>query len=306
VTGAAAVVVVGLSLCLDEEWAVDRLEPGGVFGGIAPVARAGGKAANVARVLMKLGVRARLLGAAGGDTGRRIRALLRAERIAADLVAARGESRRCILVVERERPRQTVLNGIAPPIPRRGIDELLRLARRALRSGASALVIAGSLPKDAAASAYPRFLALAREAGVPSLLDSSGLGLESGLSGPARPSIIKVNRREIAAFVSGGRVPRREPTLAGTIRMARWAREKTGVPEVVVTGGAREVVAVSASGATVLRPPKVPVRSAVGAGDAFAAGLVARPRAPLEERLALAIGAAADWCRGGSFSSSGS
>lgn len=291
------VLVVGLSPCLDEEWTVGRLEPGGVHGGIAPVARAGGKAANVARTLARLGVESRLFGAVGGATGRAIASLLESDGVRADLVPARGESRRCVLVVERERRRQTVFNGVAPEVPRASLARLFERLERALRRGAEGLVVTGSLPRSAPRGLYARMVALAASAGVPSLLDSSGDGLLSGLSGRVPPRTLKVNRRELARLATG-REPRSEPSTAATVRAARRVRNAFGVAEAVITGGAGPVVAIDDAATFTVRPPRVRVRSAVGAGDAFAAGLMAAPAEPLRERVARALAAAAAHCEG--------
>jgi sugar/nucleoside kinase (ribokinase family) len=47
-----------------------------------------------------------------------------------------------------------------------------------------------------------------------------------------------------------------------------------------------------------VRPPRVRVRSAVGAGDAFAAALLASAGRPLRDRVALAVRVAAAHCAG--------
>ncbi|MBI1854185.1 MAG: hypothetical protein HYR85_27930 [Planctomycetes bacterium] len=291
-------LVVSLSPCLDEVYVLDALRPGAVLAGMDPIVHAGGKGSNVARALRSLGCSVTLLGAFGGATGERIAGELKRERIDTVFVPADGESRRCVILVERRYRRQTVLNGTAPPIPPRSLDRLCGRLSRALDAGAAAVVLTGSLPRDCPREVYAKIASLAARAGVPLLLDSSGAGLNAGLAGRSVPSILKVNRRELRSLAAGGSAARgREPSLAETMRAAQRTRRRFGVREVVVTGGVADVVAITGGNRRlVARPPRVRCVNAVGSGDAFAAGFVADVAAPLEHRLARAIAAGAANC----------
>jgi tagatose 6-phosphate kinase len=291
------IAIVNLSLCLDEVFVVDTLVPGSVYGGMDPVAYAGGKGPNVARALASLGVRSRLFGSAGGETGRRIAAALERDRIRADLVPASGESRRCLILVERRRARQTVLNGTAPSISTRSLERLLARLDKALASGARGLVLTGSLPRGCPHAFYSQVLERARRAGVPSLLDSSSDGLRAGLSGRVRPAVLKINRRELRALLRGGEPSRgAEPSLESTIAAVERARRRFRLNEVVVTGGAGEVVACYPGARLVAHPPRVRCLNAVGSGDAFAGGYMVSVGGPFPERLALAVAAGTASC----------
>jgi tagatose 6-phosphate kinase len=285
-------LVVSLSPCLDEVFVVDELRAGSVLAGIDPVAHAGGKGSNVARGLRSLGKPVTLFTALGGATGERIAALLARDRIDTVAVPAAGDSRRCVIVVERRCGRQTVLNGSAPPVPARSIARLLGRLERALAGRPRAVVLTGSLPRECPADVSARIVAMAIRAGVPLLVDSSGAGLRAALAGAQPPPILKVNRRELRSLFDARPADAgREPSLRATLGAARRTRERFGVGEVVVTGGSEEAVAVASGECLVARPPRVRPLNAVGSGDAFAAGFVAAPGAPLVERLSLALAA---------------
>ncbi len=297
------ILVVNLSLCVDEVFVLDVLKPGSVYAGMDPVVYAGGKGPNVARALVSLGVPVRLFGAAGGEAGRRLACALAADGIPADLVPSAAESRQCVILVERLRRRETVLNGTAPRVKRRDLETLLARINAALERGARGLILTGSLPRDCPGAFYARILASAARAGIRALVDSSGEGLLAALSGRARHTTLKVNRRELRWLLarSEGRTARAGPEPQGfrsldeTLRAADRARVRFGLDEVVITGGSAEVVAIGER-RWVARPPRVKSVNAVGSGDALAAGLKAATGEPLAARLALGIAAGANNC----------
>ncbi|BDH55252.1 hypothetical protein MTP03_01910 [Tsukamurella sp. PLM1] len=167
----------------------------------------------------------------------------------------------------------------------------------AAADGASWLALCGSLPPGLPDDWYARLAA--RLAGGPRIaVDTSG----AALAGAAVPgvSLLKPNGEELAelAGVDGSDFETRAE--AGDLAPVRAAAESlhraTGAT-VLVTLGAAGALLVTPDGAWHAVPPRVTVRSTVGAGDSALAGyLIAHERgASAPERLALAVayGAAA-------------
>ena len=99
------------------------------------------------------------------------------------------------------------------------------------------------------------------------LLDTSGAPLRAAL--PHAPDILKPNAEELAELFG-----RRLGPLAA-VRAAAESLLDRGVRRVAVSMGADGGLFVERRHALLARPPRVEVRSTVGAGDAMVAGMVA-------------------------------
>lgn len=60
------------------------------------------------------------------------------------------------------------------------------------------MTLSGSLPPDVPTTFYADLIAMAQEAGVPALLDSSGQPLQRAVA--ARPYLVKPNRKEFTTL----------------------------------------------------------------------------------------------------------
>lgn len=275
------VTAVSLNTALDRTLRVERLRPGAVHVAAAECLGAGGKAVNVARALLALGVEARIVGLAGGAVGRSVRALARGEGLPARWFPTDGATRVCTIVVDPENG-ATVLNGRGPVVAPLAVISLeAYLFRRAARGDAIALT--GSLPPGLPVDLYARWGDRCRALGAALVaLDAHGAVLAAGLR--SVPDVVKVNREEFARTAPG-------ESLAGRAR----ALLRSGVGLVVVTQGEDGAVAFAPDGAWRVPAARVAAVNPTGSGDVFLAGLLAG-RAhglPLSEALALAAAAAA-------------
>ncbi len=265
-----SILIASLNSAVERLLAVPAHRPGTVHRLTHSETLAGGKGVNVARALTQLaadppaaaGPRSDplLFGYAGDATGRLFTELLAAEGLAASLVPTVGATRVCEVLVDLSDPAgATVYNAAGPTVTateRARLDE--EFAR--LLGTAEALVCTGSTPPGVPADQYARWIGQARERGVPTVLDAHGDALRAGAAAP--PDVIKVNLDELSDAADG------DPLSTARAWLARGARC------VIVTDGARPAHALTADAEYEVRAPTVAVRSAVGSGDAFCAGLV--------------------------------
>lgn len=276
-------LTVTLNLALDVTYEVPRVEWHGANRVAAVHARAGGKGVNVARVLRALGHDAVVCGFVGGPDGAAASCELRRSGLRDALVAIAGETRRTVVVVDRECGAAT---GFWEPGPEVAEGEWRRFldVYDGLLGQSEVVVLAGSLPSGLPADAYATLSRRARERGVPAVLDADDEALRRGLRG--RPAVVKPNAEELARAVPGA-------DIVGAAAALRQA----GAEAVVASAGCDGLVAVTPDGRWRARPPEAVTGNATGAGDAavaaLAAGLVARRSWP--ERLidAVAVSAAA-------------
>jgi 1-phosphofructokinase len=268
--GGVEVATVTLNPAIDRTITVAGLRAGAVNRAEVVGERAGGKGVNVAAALAEQGHGVVALGFLGRENAEVFEAFFAAHGVEDACVRVAGATRVGLKIVDPARGETTDLNfpGLAPTAGEMGaLGEKLDGVR------AEWCVLAGSLPPGVAVDFYARACRRLRARGVRVALDTSGealaAALGAGVDGRARPDLIKPNVHELAALIG------RE--LADEVGVIAAAREivASGVGLVAVSRGAEGAVFVTESEVVVARPPRVEVRSTVGAGDAMVAGLVA-------------------------------
>ncbi len=286
------IVVVCLNAALDITHHVPKVDWAGVNRPTSVHARPGGKGTNVARALQSFGLRILLMGFTGGTTGGAVAAELRRLAVPTAFTPTAGETRRTFTVVDGD-GRAALFNEPGPEVSAAEFARF-RLAFGKAVAGASAVVLSGSLPRGLPPTAYAELIALATEAGAPTVLDTSGDALGAGVA--AGPAIVKPNLDELRALTG-------RPLSTGdggidwaAVREAAAGLRAAGAGAVVVSLGADGLLAVTGDGCWHARPGAVVRGNATGAGDAVTAALahglvVGRP---WEDRLrhAVAFGAA--------------
>lgn len=279
------IVTVTPNPSLDRTLEVADLDRGAVVRAQTVRVDPGGKGINVSLALVATGHASRAVMPLGGHEGEQLGEAVRATGIAVTSVPIAEPVRMNISLVE---PDGTVTKVNAPG-PRLTPAQAKALIMAAVDTvdGAAWIAGCGSLPPGVPDSFYAELVAEARGAGVRVAVDSSGPPLAAAAA--AAPDLIKPNVHELAEL-SG----RRLRTLGDVLAAASELREQ-GVGTVVVSLGADGAVLASPAGAWHATTPPVHVRSAVGAGDALVAGLLAAggdgPDA-LRTGVAYAVGAA--------------
>jgi tagatose 6-phosphate kinase len=267
------ILAVVLNPALDLTYELAKpLRVGGTNRVAAVYARPGGKALNVARVLTRLGRTVTVIGPCGGATGRRVAAAAAEHGVDARWMAITGETRRTVAIWDRHGKQVTMLNEPGPTLAAAEWQSLL---------GA---VEAAALPPGVPDDAYATLTRLGSARGALTFVDTDGPGLLPAVA--AQPSLVKLNREELAAL-----------THTDDMRAGAMMLRDHGAEAVVASDGSRGLLGVTPTGAWWARPPVVERGNPTGAGDAALAGLVTgsldgRPW-PDRLRQAAAWGAAA-------------
>jgi tagatose 6-phosphate kinase len=275
-----------------------------------------GKNNNAARVLTTLGEDAIATGFLGGDTGQAIRRDLDAAGVRHDYVEVDSPTRLCVTVIDRASSHATELVQEAGPVTPAEVEALLEKLKalvgqaflpatgrgtpRPVRPGEYAqpwqrgmsappiLLLSGSLAPGVPVDFYRRCVEIASAAGWLSIVDAAGEPLTRSLA--AKPFLVKPNRSELARTV--GRPVETDDQLHAAIRELIGL----GPAWVVVTMGAAGAVVSDGESFVRWKSPTINPVSAIGSGDAFAAGLAAgivrEQSVPDAARLGIACGAA--------------
>lgn len=239
----------------------------------APRRRPGGQGVNVARAAAALGAEVLAVAPLGGPFGAELRRMLEAESLPLRTVPIAGETRVFVGIRERSEGRNLLLNPSGPELAAGELAALERAVVDALEDLELAgrapgwLACCGSVPPGADPGIYARLGVAARARGVRVVPDCDGEALR--LAAESGCDLLVPNRHE-AGRLLGSRIATIEDAAG-----AAAALLGLGPSMAIVTLGAAGAVAATRQGVWYAAAPKPPgAASAVGAGDAFLAGLM--------------------------------
>ncbi len=261
------VITVTLNPAIDRTLTIPHFAPGAVNRVESVRSTAGGKGVNVASALADYGCSVAVTGFLGRENSISFEELFERKQIEDHFILIAGETRVGIKVVDPSRQETTDINFPGPAIEEVQIAVLRRHLHQLSEIGNSWFVLAGSVPPGVPAGIYGELCQLLKERGQKVALDTSGEALRLGLK--AGPHLAKPNLQELETLTG-----RKLSSHAEIIDAARGLVE-SGVELVAVSMGADGAIFVTADEAVLARPPGIPVKSTVGAGDAMVAGIVA-------------------------------
>jgi tagatose 6-phosphate kinase len=264
----------------------DCVRPDGVNRAKEVADYASGKSLNVARVLHTLGKEPLAAGFVGGARGRMLCGDLDAAGIRHEFVTVRPETRQCITIIDQAAGTATELVEESAAVEESAWQELDRKLRWLLPQS-RLWIFSGTLPPAAPQDFYARWLPLARQIGATAILDTRGEPLKLALQ--HGNAIYKLNRDEFAETLGADLSDDR--TLVDMIR-----KQTPDAGKLIITLGKSGAIGSDGNNVWRVHSPMVKAVSAVGSGDAFAAGLGAAlsDGMPLQDalKLAAACGAA--------------
>ncbi len=259
------VVTVTLNPAIDQTLSVPGFAAGRVNRVAASRSHAGGKGVNVACVLADLGIGVVATGFLGEANPSLFETAFAGHGIADRFVRIAGSTRIGLKIVDEGTGETTDLNfpGLTPA-PEELAELFERIAELAAPGGW--FVLSGSVPAGAPAGVYAQMIDRIQERGGRAVLDTSGPPLREALA--SAPDAVKPNVEELAELAG------RPLASPAEVRAAAESLLERGVRLAVVSMGADGALFVDRDHALLARPPKVAVRSTVGAGDAMVGGLV--------------------------------
>ena len=221
----------------------------------------GGRGINASCVIHSFGGETVAVLVSGGDSGKRLEALLGGCGFKTAVVPIEKEIRTNLTITDRHG--LTVnLNEAGPAISKRELSGIERVVRQTLKH-ASWLMLAGSIPPGVPPSFYARLIAMAREKKVKTLLHADGGALREGIE--MRPTVVTPNQQEAERLLG-----RTLLTRTHYVDAAQQIRAM-GAESVVLSLGSRGAVGAFSTGLVEALAPRVDAISPIGAGDALSA-----------------------------------
>jgi 1-phosphofructokinase len=282
------IATISLNPAIDQTVTIPNFTAGAVNRVERQQSDAGGKGVNVASFLAHFGLPVAVTGLLGDGNTQPFTRLFTDKGIDDRFVRLPGYTRVNVKIVDPVQDRVTDINfpGLTPDAS--DLEELTA-AVDDLCGGTQWFVLSGSVPAGVPGDTYADLVRWLKARGKTVLLDASGPPFATAI--PCGPDIIKPNIDELQELVARPLGTEEEIVTAAREIIAR------GVGLVAVSMGPDGALFVEADAAVLAIPPKITVRSTVGAGDAMVAGIVTATLRGLDlagrARLATAFSVAA-------------
>ena len=224
----------------------------------------GGKGINVARILNQYGEKVTATGFLGGFPGKWIDSKLKEMGIDSDFIEVDGETRSSMNVVADNGFVTEILEP-GPQIAGEKLEEFCAHFSELVKN-ASMVVLSGSAAPGVPEDIYARLIREAREAGIETILDTSGELLREGIK--AAPAVVKPNRKELE-YLIGHRLRDK-----ADLKAAAGLLLDCGVKLVVVSLGDKGLLLMNREHCLYAKAPKVKADNTVGCGDSVVASFV--------------------------------
>jgi 1-phosphofructokinase len=247
---------------IDKTAEVTQVLPGGLNRLRNVCLDAGGKGINAGKMIKVLGGRSLCTGFVGGSTGRQLADMLKRLGLPHDFIEVEGTTRTNLKVVD-DNGGLTEFNEPGISVTDGEIDALLGKVSALAKPG-DVVVLSGSLPNNASADTYARFAGSL--AGRTVIADCDGDSFREVLK--AKPGVVKPNRFELLQYF-GLRPETADselPDLCGRLL-------EMGVGFVALSLGADGAMFFTREHIAKAKPPRITVRSTVGAGDSMVGAL---------------------------------
>ena len=260
------IATVTLNPAIDQTVRVEQFQPNTVNRGQEMRLDAGGKGVNVASFLADYGSDVAVTGFLGQENSEIFERLFANKGIEDKFIRIPGQARIGIKIVDEVHQQTTDINLPGPMPPAEALPQLLRTIDQ-LAVSCDWFVLAGAVPPGVSTMIYATLIDQIKAQGKLVVLDTSGEALRAGVL--ARPAIVKPNVDELQQLVGH--------PLADQAALEQAAVEllDAGMELVVVSMGERGALFVDHTTTLLAVPPRVTVKSTVGAGDALVAGLIA-------------------------------
>lgn len=286
-TQQAPILTVTLNPALDLSTAADDVRPDLKLRCDKPMVDPGGGGINVSRAIKIMGGRSTAMVALGGATGSRIAEMLKADGLSLVRLTAPGETRQSLAVTDRSTGGQYRFVLPGPEWHTTHVADMMSAITEAARAGGW-VVVSGSNPPGVAPG-FEQMLTVRLTGGRARLMvDTSGEALRA-LAGSSIPvDVLRMDSHEAEALAD-----RPLPLRSDSAGFAAGLVKDGAARAVIVARGADGSVIAGPDGAWHAEAARVPVVSAVGAGDSFVAGFVLAVARDWPVSEALALGAAA-------------
>lgn len=225
----------------------------------------GGGGINVARSIKKLGGTATALYLSGGNTGKMLTSLLKIENINTIEIQIKNSTRENFIAFDSSNNLQYRFGMPGPYVLEEELKKTLYTINKIKQL--DFLVVSGSMPEGILTSVFSILSNICKEKKSKLIIDTSGQALKVALVDGV--FMLKLNIQELGTLLGNDEI-----TLKDAPLLAKSILEKNHIEVVVISLGAHGALMITKTKSIHFLPPKVKVKSTVGAGDSMVGGII--------------------------------
>lgn len=259
------IITITFSPSIDKSAAVSALVPEKKMHCTAPKSEPGGGGINVARVLKMLGSNVLAVFPSGGYTGVHLNQLLQNEKVPFEAIPCKNETRESFAILDEASDKQYRFGMPGSALFENEWTACLKIIDN--QKNVDFIVASGSLPLGVPPDIYVRLSKIAKKCHAKFIVDTSGDALKNAVDEGVY--LLKPNLEELATLVGTANLKTEDIEAAAKELISR------NKCEIIVTSlGAKGAILITKGKTYHVKPPKVTVKSTVGAGDSMVAGIV--------------------------------
>ncbi len=260
------IVTFTLNPAIDKSSSVEHVKPESKLYCDKPRYEPGGGGINVSRAIKKLGGDSLLMYISGGLSGNKLDNLLAKENLHKKAIEITDSIRENLIIFEKSTSLQYRFGMPGPKLNNKEVKKILEVIKN-INPFPDYFVISGSLPKGVDSDIYAKMAKIIKDKGAEVIVDVSGEPLKEVIKEGV--FLIKPNMGEFQELIG------RELKEEAEIKKEAYQLIKKGCCQnVVISLGAGGALMVNRKNARFMRPPTVPIKSKVGAGDSMVGGIV--------------------------------
>ena len=225
----------------------------------------GGGGVNVARVIDRLGGDVTAIFPSGGYTGMFFNHLLENEKVPFVSIQSKNETKENFVILDQQTNKEYRFGMPSNKLFETEWNACLKAISS--HKNVTFIIVSGSLPSGIPLDIYAQLSKIAKTLNAKLIVDTSGESLKSAIQ--QEVYFLKPNIEELGILLD-----KKDLKPENIVAVSRALIEKNNIEIIVVSLGANGAMLVTKTEMHYIKPPKVDVKSTVGAGDSMVAGIV--------------------------------
>ncbi len=261
----ANIITITFSPSIDKSATVKALVPEKKLKCSHPKLQPGGGGINVARVISKLGGDVIAVFPSGGYTGIFFNHLLEKEKVPFAIVETKNETRENFVILDKLTNKQYRFGMPSNALLENEWAACLRIIDN--HKNVDFIVASGSLPPGVPHNIYGQLAKIAKNNNAKFIIDTSGEALKHVVDEGVY--LLKPNLEELGLLVGIENL-----NITQAKKVAKELILQKNCEIIVVSLGSEGAMLITKSRVYIVKPPKITVKSTVGAGDSMVAGII--------------------------------
>lgn len=259
------IITVTFSPSIDKSASVSAILTDNKMNCFSLISEPGGGGINVARVISRLGGNVEAIFPSGGYMGMFFNQLLESEKVSFVSVQTKNETRENYVILDQATNKQYRFGMPGVKLFDNELKNIIQVIEN--HEKIDFIVVSGSLPPGIPLNIFDKLAKIANNKKAKLIVDTSGEALKSALN--AGVYLLKPNLEELRILMNIKDLESENIEI-----LAKKLIQDYKCQIIVVSLGAKGAMLFSKEESHFIKPPKVKVKSTVGAGDSMVAGIV--------------------------------